>query len=109
MEGVIGEAVEGVKGGDYVTIEVGGGEEEDAVDGREVGLVGVVVFVVELGRLGEVFWEAEVSDIAKGGEQGGQTLEKVHARDSGGGDTRESGFRNAIGCERIGRSGSVVY
>lgn len=86
MEGIIGETVEGVENGEYVAVEVGGGEEEDAVDGGEVGLVGVVVFVVELGRLGEVFWDAGVSDIAEDGQHGGQTLEKVHGGDSCGGD-----------------------
>ncbi len=55
MEGVVREPVYGVECGVDVAVEVGGGEEKDAVDGGEVGAVWVVEFVIELGSLREVF------------------------------------------------------
>lgn len=53
MERVIGEHVDGVEGGEDPTVEEGLRAEEDAEEGRQVGLVLIVVGVVEWGGLGE--------------------------------------------------------
>ena len=53
MERIIGEYVDWVEGREDLTVEERLGAEEDAVEGRDVGLVMIVVGVVELGRLGE--------------------------------------------------------
>ena len=53
MERIIGEHVYGVEGREDPTVEEGLGAEEEAEEGRHVGLVLVVVGVVEWGRLGK--------------------------------------------------------
>ena len=53
MERIIGEYVDGVERGEDLTVEKRLRAEEDAEEGRHVGLVLIVVGVVEWGRLGE--------------------------------------------------------
>ena len=53
MQRIVGEYVDGVKGGEDPTVEKRLRAEDDAEEGRHVGLVLIVVGVVEWGRLGE--------------------------------------------------------
>lgn len=71
MEGVVGKLVDGVDGGKYVAVEVRGCEEDGTVDWGEVGLVGVVVLVVELGGLGKKIFMGVISiHLARQSEEG---------------------------------------
>ena len=54
MERAVGEGVEGVEVGEEIAVEVGLRKIESAIDGGEVGSVGVVVGVVVVGDLGKM-------------------------------------------------------
>lgn len=56
LEGGGGEPQEGVEVGEEVGVEVGLGVQEEALEGEEVGRVGLVVVVVEGEGLGGVSW-----------------------------------------------------
>ncbi len=79
MKSVVGKPIHEVEGGVDVAVEVGGGKEEDTVDRREVVLVRVVVFIVDLGGLREVFWGAKISMCLKrAGIERRETLQEIH-------------------------------
>lgn len=52
MERIVGENVDGVEIREDAAVEVHLGAEDDAVEGREIGLEKVVV-IIELGGLGK--------------------------------------------------------